>query len=243
MIIINGSDNDLDKAYLESLNINLRVQGDENRIKIGKNCTINNLTIDIEDGDENIIEIGDNCTLVNTYIKIYGDSNKFILGNNIKITMNFNIDFGYAWHNYANNSIFSIGNDTTINGLKAVILEPDSLLTIGEDCMFSSGIQIWVSDTHSIIDLEGKLLNFGGQVQFGNHVWVGTDVKIGKRVTVSDNSIVGWNSVVTSEFNEPNVVIAGNPAKIVKQGVSWDRRSPENYKQAQKLNDRKFRTN
>ena len=46
---------------------------------------------------------------------------------------------------------------------------------------------------------------------------------------IADNSIVGWGSIVTKEFNEPNVIIAGIPAKIVKRGINWDRRCINKY--------------
>ncbi len=29
---------------------------------------------------------------------------------------------------------------------------------------------------------------------------------------------------VTKVFNEPNIILAGIPAKIVKRGINWDRR-------------------
>jgi len=47
-----------------------------------------------------------------------------------------------------------------------------------------------------------------------------------KGAKVSDNSIVGANSVINKKFVEENVVIAGNPAKIIKRGVNWDKKSP-----------------
>ena len=50
-----------------------------------------------------------------------------------------------------------------------------------------------------------------------------------KNVKIADNSIVGWGSIVTKEFNEPNVIIAGIPAKIVKRGINWDRRCINKY--------------
>ena len=50
-------------------------------------------------------------------------------------------------------------------------------------------------------------------------------MKIGKNVSIADNSIVGWGSIVTRRFDEPNVVIAGIPARIVKRGIDWDRKS------------------
>lgn len=51
----------------------------------------------------------------------------------------------------------------------------------------------------------------------------------GKNSAIPPHSIVGWCSNVMSEFAEPHVVIAGNPAKIVKRNISWSR---ERYNQA-----------
>ena len=72
-------------------------------------------------------------------------------------------------------------------------------------------------------------INFAKSIEIGKHVWIGKDSKIGKNVKIADNSIVGWGSIVTKEFNEPNVIIAGIPAKIVKRGINWDRRCINKY--------------
>lgn len=48
-------------------------------------------------------------------------------------------------------------------------------------------------------------------------------------VSIGDNSIVGWGSIVTRRFDEPNVILAGIPAKVVKRGINWDRRSLNKY--------------
>ena len=90
--------------------------------------------------------------------------------------------------------------------------------------MFSSDISIWASDTHQIIDkTTHKVMNATKKgVVIGNHVWCGTRCTILKGTNVQDNSIIGAASVVSGSF-EPNVIIAGNPAKQLKRGVSWKR--------------------
>ena len=50
----------------------------------------------------------------------------------------------------------------------------------------------------------------------GNNVWIGDKVTILPNVTVGDNAIIAANSVVTHDV-PLNTVVAGNPAKIVKQ--------------------------
>lgn len=53
-------------------------------------------------------------------------------------------------------------------------------------------------------------------VKIGNNVWIGDNVCIMPGVTLGDNVIVGANAVVTHSFTE-NTVIAGVPAKVIKQ--------------------------
>ena len=130
---------------------------------------------------------------------------------------------------YANNCAVKIGKDTTMAGVRMYLQDDNSKILIGNNCMLSFGIDIWCTDTHTITDLEGNPLNFGKSIEVGHHVWIGMDVKIGKNTKISENSIIGWGSVVTKKFDETNVVIAGNPAKIVKQNINWNGRDLNNY--------------
>ena len=43
-----------------------------------------------------------------------------------------------------------------------------------------------------------------------------------KGVTIGDNCIIGAGSIVTKPFDKGNVIIAGVPAKIVKENINWD---------------------
>ena len=52
--------------------------------------------------------------------------------------------------------------------------------------MFSQNIIMRLSDTHSVLDLEGNLLNYGGLVEIGNHVWCGREVRILKNVSIGN---------------------------------------------------------
>ena len=94
-------------------------------------------------------------------------------------------------------------------------------ITIGEDCMFSGDVEIWNSDTHLITDIEGNPLNHKpAPIHIGNHVWLGKHAKILKGVSIGNNSIIGMSSVVTK--NVPNnSIAAGNPARVVRDGISW----------------------
>lgn len=130
---------------------------------------------------------------------------------------------------YANDCKVSLGDNILVNGVVMYLQESSSSINVGNNCMFSWGIDVWCTDVHTITDLSGNPMNFGRSIEIGNHVWIGKDVKIGKNTKISDDSIIGWNSLVTKKFQEPNVVIAGNPAKIIKTGVNWNSRCPDCY--------------
>jgi acetyltransferase-like isoleucine patch superfamily enzyme len=121
------------------------------------------------------------------------------------------------------NCTLIIGNSTTIEDAHFGITEPNSMIEVGDDCMFSSGIKLLTGDSHSIIDLKSqKRINYADNVKIGPHVWIGADVVVLKGVEIGKDSIVGSRSIVTKKYG-PNVIIAGIPAKIIKENITWDR--------------------
>lgn len=53
-------------------------------------------------------------------------------------------------------------------------------------------------------------------VTIGNDVWIGANACIMGGVTIGDGAIVGFGTIVTKDV-PPYAVVAGNPARIVKQ--------------------------
>ena len=52
-------------------------------------------------------------------------------------------------------------------------------------------------------------------IHIGKRVWIGSGAIILPGITIGDNSIVGAGSIVTKDV-PPNVIVAGNPAKFIK---------------------------
>lgn len=103
-------------------------------------------------------------------------------------------------------------------------------LKIGNDCLFSWGIKLRTSDGHSVVDLKtSKAINLPEDIVIGDHVWIGEDVKFLKGSIIPNNCVVGSGSIVTKKFSDENVVIAGCPARIMRRGITWDRRRPEEF--------------
>ncbi len=55
----------------------------------------------------------------------------------------------------------------------------------------------------------------------GDKVWVADDVTILKGVSIGANSVVGIGSVLTKSVSSGSVAV-GNPAKVVKEDISWE---------------------
>lgn len=116
-----------------------------------------------------------------------------------------------------------IGSQTNVWGGGAKI-------KIGNHVLIAHNCNIFDNDTHPIDYLErrenindiiykGKYLTYRTQkkapICIKDDVWIGANVSIMKGVSIGERTIVATGSVVTKSF-PADVIIAGNPAEIVK---------------------------
>lgn len=113
---------------------------------------------------------------------------------------------------------FTVGPNTELAVIEGTTIE------FGDDCMLSANITLRTGDSHSITDLQGNRTNPSKSIKIGNHVWIGNTVLIFKGTQVADNSIVAGGTVGGGKIYPSHSIIGGNPAKVVKEGVNWDRR-------------------
>lgn len=197
---------------------------------IGTNNQINvsdSLNLDIRIfGDNNTIDIDKTCNLTGRLI-IYGNNTTTKIDKNVRGKII--VDMGGNNGRNADFCQFIIDENTTFGETYFQLMEKGSKIHIGKNCIFARNIYVYCSDTHSVIDLDGNLLNQGRFVDIGDHVWVGRDAHIGKNISIAKNIVIGWNSVVTKSFDKNNCIIAGNPAKIVKENINWNGNCPDMY--------------
>ena len=112
----------------------------------------------------------------------------------------------------------SIGDHTYIN--RSASIDCTQEITIGDYCAISDNVQILDSDFHPIT-YNGKTSTRSKPVHIGNHVWIGRGVIILKGVTIGNGAIVGAGSVVTRDV-PPGCLVAGNPARVIKENVEWE---------------------
>lgn len=166
-------------------------------------------------GAGNTVIIGDYARLKNCRFHIEGTGNTVIIGNWCFC------DHADFWIEDDGNTI-SLGEHTALCGDIQLAAMEGTSITIGADCLFSSPVRLRTGDSHSLLDQEtGRRLNPSRSITIGKHVWVGTQATILKGAQIPDGCVVGACSLLTGNYSTPNAVLAGVPARELRQNVSW----------------------
>ena len=167
-------------------------------------------------GKNNTIEIADNVIINEGTIKIFGNNSLIRIGEKTRFQkINFWLE--------DNGSKIIIGRNCNFCGEADISCIEGHTIKIGNNLLVSRNFSIVNGDSHSIIDLNGKRINKSTDMVIEDHVWIGKNVSILKGGSIGQDTIVGANSLVTKNFkNKHNVVLAGNPAKVIREQVNWD---------------------
>lgn len=172
-------------------------------------------------GNDNRIIVGEDCSLRKVSFFIQGCGNRIVIGDHCSA-------YAVQFHIEQNENEIYVGSRTTLHGRDEhsihMAVDEGSKILIGEDCMFSHGIQIRSTDSHSIVDRNGARLNSARNVVIGRHCWIGLQSVILKGTVLEHNCVVGAGAVCSKKYAKSNCVLAGNPAKIVREYVDWDRK-------------------
>lgn len=118
-----------------------------------------------------------------------------------------------VWRGENSNGEISIGDHCLI--CPGVRLSSASRISIGDNCMFAYGVYLTDADWHDIYD-RTKSIGASRPITVGNNVWFGDGAFVAKGVTIGENAIIGARAVVVDDV-PANSVVAGNPARVVKQ--------------------------
>lgn len=134
--------------------------------------------------------------------KVFGINRevKFMVHFTSQVSGKIEIGKDVAW------SMVGSGN-CYIQGINGII--------IGDNTIFAPGVKL-ISSNHFKNDYSKH--EKSEPIRIGKSCWLGTGSIILPGVELKDNVIVGAGSVVTKSFG-PNVIIAGNPAKVINSKV------------------------
>lgn len=117
--------------------------------------------------------------------------------------------FRYPWK-------ISIGKGVWINRgceFYGAMLADNGTITIGDHCAIAPRVRI-LTGTHDYHYLD--LPDLAASVTIGDHVWVGAGATILPGVTIGSGVVIAAGSVVTRDV-APYVIVAGNPARFIKE--------------------------
>lgn len=186
----------------------LQDKGLNNHINIAKDARIiGNSTITIRKGHDNQITIGKDGKFNQLKIDINGNHNQVTIGEHVKFS----------------GQLLVVGNHTT--AIDCYILARDKSVTIGQSCMISRGIEIRATDVYKVYDIDtnARVNKAHTNVILGDHIWIAANVTISKSVSIASGCIIAAGAFVNKPVETPNCMIAGTPAKIIRQNVRWER--------------------
>lgn len=126
-------------------------------------------------------------------------------GENININKPFYCDYGANIH---------IGENFYAN-FNTVMLDVAEII-IGDDVMFGPNVSIYTAGHPIDHEIRNTGLEFGKKITIGNNVWVGGNVVINPGINIGNNVVIASGAVVTKSFAD-NLIIGGNPAKIIRE--------------------------
>ena len=115
-------------------------------------------------------------------------------------------------------AVIKIGADT---GLSGTTICAAISVNIGKQCLIGANVTIVDNDFHTLNPINRRHNTNPTDISacpviIEDNVFIGTNVIILKGVTIGKNSVIGAGSVVVGNVPE-NVVVAGNPAKVIRK--------------------------
>jgi acetyltransferase-like isoleucine patch superfamily enzyme len=169
-------------------------------------------------GNGNVIEIAPGAVLRNVTFHIIGNRHHIKIGAGCHFNRG-----GMIWFE-DENGLLEIGAGTSIEEAHIAVTEPGRKISIGRDCLLAYDIDIRTGDSHSLLDgSTGRRINAAEDVIIGDHVWIATHVRILKGVRLEENSVVATGAVVVNPCEVPGVILGGNPARVIKENITWSK--------------------
>lgn len=187
---------------------------DHSIVHIKEGVTIGAKTYVVADGHSNIL-ISEKTYIGNDTKLFTGGNAELILKDKIFIRKTARIE------SHLGASVY-IGENSSFESGLIMIAAKQSKIEIGDDNMFSFDVKLHVG-AHEIIEQNAeKSITNKSDIITEEHVWVGLGATLLPGCHIGHNSIVGAGSVVTKRI-EPHCTCAGNPAKVLRTDVDWER--------------------
>lgn len=99
--------------------------------------------------------------------------------------------------------------------LSQVFVRNKGRLVLGDRVSIGPGVIIVLNSGANASRIRSKMTEKEAVVEIGPDAWIGAGAIILPSVKVGEGAVIGAGSVVTKDV-EPHVVVAGNPARVIK---------------------------
>lgn len=168
-------------------------------------------------GAENVLAAGFlSATPSGVSVRIAGDRNLIFFGPKSRLSgVEFDIE--------GNGNLIYFGALTSA-GRTVVRLRGDGRsVVVGDRCMLSFGIFFGEMNGVDLYEIEsGRRLWAQGDIHVGDHVWIGRNVALKPGTSVAGDTVVGQSAGLSGAY-PPNVILAGDPARVIRSEVTWGR--------------------
>jgi acetyltransferase-like isoleucine patch superfamily enzyme len=109
-----------------------------------------------------------------------------------------------------------LGQECTISAYQHV--------SIGRECIVADRVML-IDFDHGVVEVERPIRLQGiykRDVRVGHNVWIGYGACVLRGVSVGENAVIGTSAVVTKDV-EPNAVVGGVPAKVIRMRPAPER--------------------
>lgn len=91
------------------------------------------------------------------------------------------------------------------------------------DQLWAANVYVATDDMHRLEDVAtgARVNSFGAHIRLGEHVWLGRDVTVTGHVDIGGGAVVGARSLVRGMKVAENTAVAGTPARVIREGVTW----------------------
>ena len=125
--------------------------------------------------------------------------------DNVYIEPSFHCDYGFNIH---------VGENFYAN-YNCVFLDVTEII-LGDNCFIGPQVGLYTA-THPVNPAERNSgLEYAKKIRIGDNCWIGGHATINPGVTLGNNVVVASGAVVTKSYGD-NVVIAGNPTRIIQE--------------------------
>lgn len=164
----------------------------------------------------NQVPISDRDEIVRLEKQLFGST-----GENIFVNPPLFVDYGKHVH---------MGENVYCN-MNCTFLDVNTI-TLGNNVMLGPSVSLFTAGHPIDADVRNTKIEFGYPIVVEDNVWIGGSSTVLPGVTIGKNSVVAAGSVVTKDV-PPNVVVGGNPAKVIrpitKEDEIFSRKQEEAY--------------